>query len=103
MANSPSETRLTPLSVLRSYIIEPLLTALRFLRLAFIFGPVILASPMLLVGSSGSGHVSKRSRRKQEDDENWGAVWWYSFLVKQMERAGPTFIKVRRISRQADD
>lgn len=95
VANSPSEARLTPLSVIRYYVIEPLLTALRFLRLAFIFGPVILASPMLLVGSSGSGHVSKRFRRKQEDDENWGAVWWYSFLVKQMERAGPTFIKVR--------
>jgi len=25
--------------------------------------------------------------------DRWGAVWWYDFLVAQMERAGPTFTK----------
>lgn len=97
VANSPVEAPITPISLLRVYIVEPLLTALRFLRLAFIFGPVIIASPMLLVGSNGSGHVGRRFRRhRRDDEENWGAVWWYSFLVKQMERAGPTFIKVSK-------
>jgi aarF domain-containing kinase len=42
---------------------------------------------MLLVGSP--------EERLQGD--KWGAVWWYEFLVAQMDRAGPTFIKVRGI------
>ncbi|KAG8850582.1 hypothetical protein FRB96_009673 [Tulasnella sp. 330] len=26
--------------------------------------------------------------------DTWGAVWWYGFLTHQMQRAGPTFIKL---------
>lgn len=39
---------------------------------------------MLLVGSPED--------RLQGD--KWGAVWWYDYLVAQMDRAGPTFIKL---------
>jgi aarF domain-containing kinase len=55
--------------------------------LFFLFIPVIISSPMLLVGSP--------EERLQGD--KWGAVWWYDYLVVQMDRAGPTFIKVRGI------
>lgn len=40
---------------------------------------------MLLVGSS-------------QENDRWGAVWWYNYFVAQMDRAGPTFIKVRNIA-----
>ncbi|OCF34760.1 Atypical/ABC1/ABC1-C protein kinase [Kwoniella heveanensis BCC8398] len=92
VASSPSEPPLTPLRVIRLYIFEPLATFFRFLHLALLFGPVILTTPMLLVGKP------ERRRRTgkpiKEEEENWGAVWWYSFLVRQMERAGPSFIKL---------
>lgn len=39
---------------------------------------------MLLVGSP--------EERLQGD--KWGAVWWYGYLVAQLDRAGPTFIKL---------
>jgi aarF domain-containing kinase len=71
--------------VLRAWIWEPLLTARRFVYLAFIFAPVILSAPMLLVGVPSTDYGG----------DKWGAVWWYDFLVAQMARAGPTFIKVR--------
>ena len=66
---------------------EPILTARRFIHLFFLFAPVILSSPMLLVGSP--------EERLQGD--RWGAAWWYGYLVAQMDRAGPTFIKVRSV------
>jgi len=69
---------------LRSTILEPLVTAGRFAYLFCIFFPVVLASPMLLVGSPVPDLQGDR----------WGAVWWYDLLVLQMERAGPTFTKV---------
>ncbi|KAI0034188.1 ABC1-domain-containing protein [Vararia minispora EC-137] len=85
---SPSEHDLTLggriLSIFRNSIWEPLLTARRFIRLCFLFLPVIITSPMLLVG-----HHDHRL-----DGERWGAIWWYGFLVYQMENAGPTFIKL---------
>ncbi|KAF8304998.1 ABC1-domain-containing protein [Clavulina sp. PMI_390] len=62
---------------------EPLCTGARFLHLFVLFMPVILTSPMLFVG---------QPRRKGGD--GWGALWWYGFLVAQMQRAGPTFIKL---------
>jgi len=67
---------------LRDYIWEPLCIAKRFAHLVLIFLPVILTSPMLLVG------------RRTKTGDRWGAVWWYGILVKHMEAAGPTFIKV---------
>jgi aarF domain-containing kinase len=69
---------------LRNSILEPLVTAGRFAYLFCLFFPVILASPMLLVGSTAP----------QLQGDRWGAVWWYDLLVLQMERAGPAFIKV---------
>lgn len=66
------------------YFWEPLLTARRFVHLFIIFMPVLLSSPMVLIG-----HPEARYR-----GDKWGAVWWYGQLVSAMERAGPTFIKV---------
>ena len=88
---SPSEHYLSPSQRICTLFVEriwePILTARRFVHLFFLFIPVILSSPMLLVGSS--------EERLQGD--KWGAVWWYDYLVAQMDRAGPTFIKVRGI------
>ncbi|KZT02456.1 ABC1-domain-containing protein [Laetiporus sulphureus 93-53] len=69
---------------LRDRIWEPILTARRFIFLVYLFLPVLLSSPMLLVG--------KPEKRLQGD--RWGAVWWYGYLTSQMQRAGPTFIKL---------
>lgn len=67
------------------YIWEPISTGFRFLQLVVIFVPVILTVPALWVGS----------RQPDRDNERTGTLWWYWFLVKAMERAGPAFIKVR--------
>lgn len=67
------------------YIWEPLCTGFRFLHLAVIFVPVLFAVPMIWLGT----------RQKDRDNERTGALWWYNFLVKGMEWAGPAFIKVR--------
>ncbi|KAG5644627.1 hypothetical protein DXG03_008105 [Asterophora parasitica] len=69
---------------LRTNIWEPLLTAKRFIYLFTLFAPVILCSPMLLVGKP----------EKKYRGDRWGAVWWYELLVSKMEAAGPTFIKL---------
>lgn len=83
----PDEENLTILSRILSYlqkrIWEPLLTARRFVHLLCIFVPVILSSPMLLVGEPEVRYKG----------DGWGAVWWYGQLVTAMERAGPTFVK----------
>ncbi|KAF7311069.1 ABC1-domain-containing protein [Mycena chlorophos] len=85
---SPSEVELSiPARVrafLRNRLWEPLLTAARFVYLFTLFVPVIVTSPMLLVG--------KKPRNKKRD--RWGAVWWYGFLVGRMETAGPAFVKL---------
>ena len=70
---------------LRSRLLDPIATTGRFIRLFFIFVPVVLASPMLLVGSPEVGY----------NGDKWGAIWWYYQLVAAMQKAGPTFIKVR--------
>lgn len=67
------------------YIWEPACTGLRFLHLVFIFVPVIVTVPAIWFGS----------RNKSRSNERSGTLWWYWFLVKSMERAGPAFIKVR--------
>ncbi|KAJ6503344.1 hypothetical protein C8R47DRAFT_199420 [Mycena vitilis] len=72
------------LSFFHDRVWEPLLTARRFMYLFLLFAPVIICSPMLLVG--------KPEKRYRGD--RWGAVWWYNFLVSKMETAGPAFIKL---------
>ena len=72
------------LDILRSSIWEPILIAKRFVYLLVLFTPVIICSPMLLVGRP----------KKRFKGDRWGAVWWYGLLVKRMSAAGPTFIKV---------
>jgi hypothetical protein len=71
--------------LLRDNIWEPIFTASRFIYLFILFMPVIVSSPMLLVGVADSMHAGDR----------WGAIWWYNLLARRMEAAGPTFIKVR--------
>ncbi|PGH13715.1 Atypical/ABC1/ABC1-C protein kinase [Polytolypa hystricis UAMH7299] len=66
------------------YIVEPIGTALRFLRLGIIFVPVILSVPAVWFGRRIPGR----------DNERPGTLWWYGFLVRAMERAGPAFIKL---------
>lgn len=66
------------------YIYEPIATGFRFLHLAVIFVPVIVMIPVVWLGR----------RVKDRDNERTGTLWWYSFLVHSMERAGPAFIKV---------
>lgn len=74
----------TIIALLRFKIWEPLLTARRFVYLFVLFVPVLICSPMLLVGKP----------EKKYGGDRWGAIWWYNLLVSQMERAGPTYIKV---------
>lgn len=97
---------------IKIYIFEPFLTARRFIYLCTLFIPVLVTVPMLLVGELGSGDTSqrrlsngkaRRGRRRRSrfnggEGERWGAVWWYGFLVRRMEKAGPTFIKVSHYS-----
>ena len=73
------------------YVIEPLLVCKRFILLALIFAPVVLATPLLFVGTVSTykdqdGHLVESDR--------WGALLWYRLLVSQMEMAGPTFVKL---------
>jgi aarF domain-containing kinase len=91
VASSVAEPKYSVLEFLNHYLLEPFLTFVRFIHLALLFGPVILTSPMLIVGSQPRRRPGKAV---SEPEENWGAVWWYGFLVKQMERAGPSFIKL---------
>ena len=66
------------------YIWEPICTGVRFLQLVVIFVPVIMAVPIMWVGK----------RHPDRDNERTGTLLWYNFLVKCMEWAGPSFIKV---------
>ena len=70
--------------VFDQYLYEPLATTFRFFHLVLIFVPVIVAVPIVWLGR----------RRKAQDHERSGTIWWYSFLVSSMERAGPAFIKL---------
>ena len=68
-------------------IVEPIATTFRFLHLVLIFVPVIATMPLIWLGG----------RLRDHDNERSGTLWWYSFLVHSMERAGPAFIKVYNI------
>ncbi|CAK7224891.1 hypothetical protein SBRCBS47491_005708 [Sporothrix bragantina] len=70
--------------ILDLYIWEPLCTCLRFLQLSCLFVPVIVTVPMIWVGQ----------QQPKRDNERSGALWWYAFLVRAMELAGPAFIKL---------
>ena len=67
------------------YIWEPICTGFRFLHLLAIFVPAIATVPAIWIGR----------RQPDRDNERSGALWWYGFLVRAMEWAGPAFIKVR--------
>lgn len=71
-----------------NYIWEPLATGLRFVHLVVIFVPVILTVPAIWIGR----------RVADRDNERVGTLWWYSFLVRSMERAGAAFIKVGNLN-----
>ncbi|ODA82185.1 hypothetical protein RJ55_00691 [Drechmeria coniospora] len=66
------------------YVWEPFCTGVRFLHLVVIFVPVIASVPVLWLGS----------RQPGRDNERSGTLWWYGFLVRAMEWAGPAFIKL---------
>ncbi|OOF91269.1 hypothetical protein ASPCADRAFT_57689 [Aspergillus carbonarius ITEM 5010] len=66
------------------YIYDPVATGFRFVHLVVIFLPVILAAPILCFGG----------RLKDREGIRTGTLWWYKFLVRSMERAGPAFIKL---------
>lgn len=66
------------------YIFEPIATGLRFIQLVVIFIPVLATIPIIFIGP----------KVPDCDNERSGTLWWYRFLVRQMERAGATFIKV---------
>lgn len=70
---------------LYSYVYDPIATGFRFLHLAVIFLPVLVSVPVIWIGG----------RNPERNNERWGTLWWFDFLVKSMERAGPAFIKVR--------
>ncbi|KAJ4139910.1 hypothetical protein NW768_001259 [Fusarium equiseti] len=65
-------------------IIEPVCTGFRFLQLVVIFVPVIITIPAIYFGN----------RQPDRDNERSGTLWWYGFLVNEMELAGPAFIKL---------
>ncbi|KAI1175658.1 putative ubiquinone biosynthesis protein [Nemania sp. FL0916] len=66
------------------YVWEPLCTGVRFCHLVVIFVPVLVSVPAIWIGP----------RRPDQDNERSGALWWYGFLVRGMEAAGPAFIKL---------
>lgn len=81
----------------RDYVIEPISTTGRFIHLAILFLPVILLSPLLLLELI-DGSTDRRRGRAKRVTERSTTKWWYGFLVGQMARAGPTFIKVSPFS-----
>ncbi|CAK7272657.1 hypothetical protein SEPCBS119000_005240 [Sporothrix epigloea] len=66
------------------YVWEPLCTCVRFLQLSCIFVPVLVTLPVVWIGK----------RQPSRDNERTGTLWWYGFLVRAMELAGPAFIKL---------
>lgn len=66
------------------YVYDPIATGFRFIHLAVIFIPVVVTVPAIWIGRRVENRNNTRS----------GTLWWYRFLVKAMERAGPAFIKV---------
>ncbi|QRV97319.1 ABC1 family protein [Ceratobasidium sp. AG-Ba] len=92
--NEPHASLITQfIEFLHSRIWEPIRTGFRFLHLLGIFLPVVLTAPMILVGP----------QEERYGGDRWGAVWWYGLLVKAMQRAGPTFIKLSQWAGSRED
>ena len=70
------------------YVYDPIATGFRFAHLVLIFMPVILTFPAVWIGK----------RVQERGGERTGTLWWFQFLVRSMERAGPAFIKVGGLS-----
>jgi hypothetical protein len=85
LVSSPLEPSISNIiaDFLRRKLIEPIRTGLRFLHLIWIFAPVVIAVPLLLLGTI-----------EDASTERWGALVWYDILISRMQKAGPTFIKV---------
>ncbi|KAJ5659120.1 hypothetical protein N7507_005571 [Penicillium longicatenatum] len=66
------------------YVYDPIATGLRFLHLFVIFMPVVITVPAIWLGRAVGSKNGAQT----------GTLWWYRFLVKAMERAGPAFIKL---------
>ncbi|KKK14431.1 hypothetical protein AOCH_001247 [Aspergillus ochraceoroseus] len=66
------------------YVYDTIATGFRFVHLVAIFLPVILSTPAIWFGK----------QIQDRDGVRTGTLWWYDFLVKSMERAGPAFIKL---------
>ncbi|KAH8430339.1 ABC1 kinase family protein [Aspergillus melleus] len=66
------------------YVYDTVATGCRFVHLVAVFLPVILTAPAVWFGRRIEGRQGTRT----------GTLWWYKYLVRSMERAGPTFIKL---------
>ncbi|RAH40063.1 ABC1 kinase family protein [Aspergillus brunneoviolaceus CBS 621.78] len=66
------------------FVYDPIATGFRFVHLLIIFLPVVFTAPILCLGGHG----------KNREAVPLGTIWWYKFLVRSMERAGPAFIKL---------
>ncbi|WFD34508.1 hypothetical protein MCUN1_001349 [Malassezia cuniculi] len=78
------------LRILVTYVVEPLGILKRFIYLALLFSPVILLAPIVFFGK----RRTYMRRGVKICGERAGALWWFDLLVAQMERAGPTFVKL---------
>ncbi|KAF9585369.1 hypothetical protein BGW38_002682 [Lunasporangiospora selenospora] len=70
--------------LLEEYVVHPVKTVWRFGLLTLIFLPLVITLPVAYMGK----------RNKDFNNERSGTIWWYSLLVRHMEMAGPTFIKL---------
>ncbi|KAL5535829.1 hypothetical protein ACEPAF_3923 [Sanghuangporus sanghuang] len=95
--NSPDEEdrsiRARIRRILNDWLWEPLFTARRFAYLLIIFVPVILTAPVVFFGT-----VEVRA-----GGERTGTLWWYNFLVRALQMAGPTFIKLAQWAASRED
>ncbi|KAG0746351.1 hypothetical protein G6F57_005853 [Rhizopus arrhizus] len=66
-----------------AWIFEPLLTLRRLAHILILFVPVAITAPIVYFG-----------KYDIIENERSGTLLWFDFLSKQMERAGPTFIKL---------
>lgn len=67
------------------WVLEPILTLRRLTHILILFIPVVVTVPVVFFGE-----------RNHKEAQTYGTLWWFDFIAKQMERAGPTFIKVRK-------